>query len=460
MLAYRQGRERALEKFGAKDFAPGLPSKKETGDLSKLKAGDIVDFVVQRHNAERAGAHHDVRFGTKDTGLFSWATRKDLPKPGDKAISLFQQPVHRYTYKDFEGTIEDGYGKGAVSKKDTGYLLLTRVSPRSVHFTRIDKRGPERFHMVRPEEGKPWLLKNVTLTRPLPFTKEHFKLVKHVGELPEGAIVQPKIDGASELVKIVSPTKVEISSFRTSKETGFPLMHTERVFHGKPKLDIPKKYVGSVLRAELYGVKNKKAILAQELGGLLNSTIQRSIADQKKNKIDLKGMLFDVRQSGNKNVEKLPYSERLDLLRDIVKHLPKSVFHLPETAETPEAAEKMLKEIKSGKNPLTHEGVVVHAPDAEHSRKYKLDVEHDVYITDVFPGEGKYDGHSAGGFHYSLTPKGETVGKVGTGISDSLRKDLWKNKEEYIGRKARVKAQEKFPSGALRAPVLLALHEG
>jgi len=458
MRSYRLGQITALEKFGAEDFAPGLPSKKNLGDVTKLKPGQQVDFVVQQHDAERAGTHHDVRLGTKDTGLFSWATRKELPAPG-KSISLFQQPLHRHEYKEYEGTIEKGYGKGRVSKKDVGHLLITKVSPRSLQFTRTDKRGPERFLLVRPSEDRPWLLKNVTPTKMLPFPKEHYKLVKELKDIPEGAIVQPKIDGASELIKIVAPDKLEISSFRASKHTGFPLVHTERVFHGKQNLDIPKKYVGSVLRGELYGLRDDKAIPPQELGGLLNSTIRKSIGDQADRGVQLKSMLFDIRQVGDKNVTALPYRERLDLLREVIHHLPKNKFHLPDLAETKEDAERMLKKIKEGKNPLTREGVVVHATDASKSQKMKFDVEHDVYITDIFPGEGKHTG-SAGGFSYALTPKGETVGKVGTGLSDALRKELMENKKDYLGRQARVKAQEQLPSGALRAPVLIALHEG
>jgi hypothetical protein len=458
MVPYRFGQEEALEKFGAKDFAPGLPLKKDFGDLTKLKPGQQVDFIIQKHEAERAGTHHDVRFGTKDTGLFSWATKKELPEPG-KSIALFQQPVHRYEYKEYEGTIEEGYGKGKVSKKDVGQLLITKTSPRSVQFTRTDKRSPERFLLVRPSKDKPWLLKNVTVTKMLPFPKEHYRLVKTPQDLPAGSIAQPKIDGASELIKIVAPDKLEISSFRASKGTGFPLIHTERVFHGKQDLDIPQKYVGSVIRGELYGLRDGKAIPPQELGGILNATIQNSIEAQADKKVKLKSMLYDVRQVGSKKVTELPYTERLDLLREVVKHLPKEKFHLPETATTQDAAEKMLKEIKAGKNPLTREGVVVHAPEAAASSKFKFGVEHDVYIREVFPGEGKYV-KDAGGFHYSFTPKGEIVGKVGTGLSDEFRKDLWKNKSYYVGQKARVKAQEQLPSGALRAPVFLALHEG
>lgn len=449
--AYQLGKEAAF-----KDYAPGLPAKTNFGDIESLKPGMVTDFVVQVHDAERAGKHRDVRLGTKATGLLSWATKKELPAPG-KTIALFRQPVHRHSYGKFEGTIEDGYGKGKVTLEDAGKLLLTRVSPRSLQFSRIDRRGIERFRMVRPEEGKPWMLTNVTPTERPPHDKEHYKLKRELGALPAGAVVQPKVDGASVLVTVKAPNKIELTSFRMSKGTGYPIVHTERVLDPAKKLDLPKSLVGSVLRGEIYGVRDGRAIPPAELSGILNSTVENALVAQKN--VKLKTMLFDVRKAEGKDVSKLPYKERLEQLRAFVKHFPASVFHVPETATTQAAADKMLADIKAGKNPLTREGVVVHAPEHAASRKVKLTDEHDVFIKEIFAGEGKHKGR-AGGFTYSMKKNGPEVGRVGTGFPDALRKELWDAKEEYKGRRARVQAQEVLPSGALRAPVLISLHEG
>ena len=116
------------EKKGAADYAPGLPAKKDFGPLERLRVGQMLDYIVQAHNAERAGPHHDIRFGDKDTGLFSWASRKGVPAPGEKRLAV-QQPVHRHEYKDFEGEIPEGYGKGTVKKHTEGQVLITKVDP-------------------------------------------------------------------------------------------------------------------------------------------------------------------------------------------------------------------------------------------------------------------------------------------------------------------------------------------
>jgi len=58
-----------------------------------------------------------------------------------------------------------------------------------------------------------------------------------------------------------------------------------------------------------------------------------------------------------------------------------------------------------------------------------------------------------------LKPGGDPVGKVGTGFSSEVRKQMMESPDDFIGRVARIRAQEQFPSGAYRAPAFLALHE-
>jgi hypothetical protein len=454
-----------VEKLADADFAPGLPKKTEYGKVESLKAGEFVDFIVQKHEAEKAGTHFDVRIGTPQTGLLSWATRKNMPKPGER-IALFQQPVHRHEYGQFEGEITEGYGKGKVTKHDEGRLLVSKISPNALHFTLGHKKFPERFVLVRPrEEGdKRWLLMNTTPTEPIPYKKLHYtKIDPEKAEgilegLQPGSSVQAKIDGAASLTKLMDD-KLEVVSYRASKQTGGPIIHTERLFKGQPvKVTIPKEYVGSVLRGELYGTRKGKAIPPQELGGILNASLVNAVEKQDDKGTKLKQMLFDVQQIGKKPTAGMPYEERMEELKKIVKLLPPEHFELPEEAKTPEEAIKLFRRIKSGKDPLTHEGIVIHRPHLK-PVKAKFMEDHDVYIAGFFPGGGKYKGKAVGGFKYSLRPGGPIVGEVGTGFSDKLRKEMYENPGDFMGRVAKVRAQEKLPSGALRAPALLSLHE-
>jgi len=444
--------------------AVGLPDPQNYGDLSKIAPGQLVDWVVQKHKAERAGTHFDVRFGTPDTGLYSWAVRKGLPQPGQKHLAVMQ-PIHSHDYKDFKGEISEGYGKGTVERHDLGQVLITKTTPDAIHFTTAHRRFPERYVLIKPKTGRNWLLLNATKTEPTPYEKVHYKLVPQekaeqvLSNLQPGSSAQAKIDGAAALVQLYKD-HFDVLSYRTQKHTGWPIVHTERVFGSRPQIDIPKQYQGQVLRGELYGIgPDGKPIPPHKLGGLLNASIAKSLSDQQANKAKLKVMLFDImNKQTHKHQLEVPYEQRMQQTRQVGSVLPKDTFHYPEEAKTPEEANSLFGRVSAGTEPLSVEGVVVHPPTGA-PQKIKLRDEHDVYVREFFPGMGKYQGTGIGGFRYSHEPEGQIVGEIGTGFSDEERQQMFKQPNDYIGRIARVSAQEKKPSGALFAPSYLSMHE-
>jgi hypothetical protein len=455
------------------DDAKGIPDRQDYGRLEQLAPGQLLTFLRQRHDAARAGVHEDIRLGDKDKGLFSWAARKGLPKPGKKHLAV-QQPLHSFDYKDFQGTIPKGsYGAGTVKKEHEGPVLITKVSPGEIHFTDAKSRHPSRF-LLKQTKDKNWLLINTTKTEAIPHAKLHYakipaeKAEEVLGKLEPGSSAQAKVDGAASLSQLLA-NHAEVISYRTPKTRadsgspdGLPIVHTERFFHGRPTIKLPSGLSGTVLRGELYGQNQAtgKVIPPQELGGLLNSGVAKSITDQKARGVQLKNMVFDIQQLGKKPIGlDTPYAERLQKVRDVLKHLPATHFHAPEEAKTPEEAVKLWKDVTTGKHHLTHEGVVVHPATGKPFKIKKLE-EHDVHIRDFFPGKGKYEGTGVGGFRYSMTPDGPVLGEVGTGLSDELRQQMHKSPREFVGRIAKVRAQGAFPgSGALRGPALLSLHE-
>lgn len=472
--------------------APGLPDPTQYGDLSKLRAGQLIDWIVQHHQARRAGPHYDVRFGTPDTGMFSWASRKGLPEPGQKRLAI-RQPLHSTEYNQFEGEIPSGYGAGTVKKHDEGQVLITKADQNSIHFTLAHKRYPERFVLLKPKMGddKKWLMINTTPTQPVPYEKAHYTKVEPekvegiLDNLKPGSSTQAKIDGAASLTKLLKD-KIEIMSYRASKVHGGPILHTERVFHTLPKVNVPKEYIGSVLRGELYGQRDvngqHQTILPQELGGILNSAVGKSIQRQQDQNVRLRNLVFDVDQFGRKGIDPnvVPYQQRLSYARDILgkingpgmggdrqtidagySPLDRGVLHTPEVtgeASTAPAAKQLWHQIVNKQNPYTSEGIVIH-PETGKPIKSKLTDEHDVYVRGMFPGRGKYENNAVGGFVYSHEPTGPIVGEVGTGFSDQTRADMFTNPSDYVGRIAKVRSQTKHPSGALRAPAFLAMHE-
>jgi len=84
-------------------------------------------FVVQLHDAERAGKHFDLRLEAYDSEsrqcvLISWATRKldQLMSGKVSRVGLFRTEDHELKWLTFKGEIREGYGKGIVKILDRG----------------------------------------------------------------------------------------------------------------------------------------------------------------------------------------------------------------------------------------------------------------------------------------------------------------------------------------------------
>jgi hypothetical protein len=444
--------------------ALGIPDRDVYGDpLAGLSAGQLADWVVQKHKAERAGEHYDIRLGTPETGLYSWVSRKGIPAPGEKRLAI-SQPIHAHGYKDFQGEISSGYGKGQVARHDLGQVLITKVEPNAIHFTTAHRRFPERYVLIKPKTGRNWLMINTTKTTPIPYEKVRYTLVQPdkaqavIASMQPGSSAQAKIDGAAALVQLYKD-HFDVLSYRRQKHTGWPIIHTERIFGGRPQVEIPPQYRNQTLRGELYGVDpTGKVIPPYQLGGLLNASIAKSLKDQQAIGVKLKVLLFDIMNKRHQHQLGVPYEQRLTKTKQVGSVLPGNTFHYPEEAKTPEEARALLSQVASGQHPLSAEGIVIHPPKGKPS-KIKLRDEHDVYIREFFPGMGKYTNVGVGGFRYSFTPKGPIVGEVGTGLTDEQRMDMYKNPDIYLGRIARVSAQAQRPSGALFAPSFISLHE-
>lgn len=446
----------------------GIPDKLDFGALSALESGSfLATFVLQKHLAERAGKHYDIRIGTPETGLLSWASRKGIPeKPGEKRL-LIQQPLHEYSYKDFSGEIKEGYGKGKV-ETELGTVLINKVENNKLIFTRADLREPQRFALIHvPKYGKDkWLLINITPNKPHGIDKSYYKSISMaeareiIKNLKPHSTVSAKLDGARSLIKL-SDDLIEIYSQRTST-SGKPIIYTEKVFEGLPEVNIPDSLKDAVLVGELIGIRpDGTAIPSNELSGLLNSTLERAIKEKRKKDIEFIIFLFDIARKKGLDLNKLLPDEKIKLLYEIRDQLPdniKKYLKVIDVAYDSREGEKLLNEIVKNMHSLTREGIIIATPEATY--KAKVTPEFDVYIRAIFLGKGKYFNKGAGGFYYSLTPDGPIVGKVGTGFDDNMRKDMWLYPENYIGRKARVRATEMYPSGALRHPSFISLHEG
>lgn len=449
------------------EFAPGIPAARGIEPLptvSKAKPEEWT-LAVQRHFADVAGEHLDFRLIDPKDRAHSWAIpRATLPKPGDPAVLAVPQPTHTGTYARTEGLISEGYGKGRVK--------LERLEPIDVHhasnegstrlrFNAYTSRGPEEFAIVDTGRGNQ-LLVNKTVTRE---RAPHLPL----GEKPAlssvesskvdfsnaDEVMMPKFDGAHALLDFGKPGSTpRVYSYRIPKRHSAGLIeHTHKVPFLMER-EVPRELKGTTLRAELVALDGQgKALPATTLGGMLNAAVPKSREKQKELGATLMPMPFDVVRYRGKDVSTLPFAARLEILRTVSKA---TGLPAPETAATPREKRELLRTVGEGQHPLTNEGVVLRTLDASApAAKVKFRPDYDVYVRGVAPSIAK---GRAGGFTYSLTPRGPIAGNVGTGFDHATLRDMLESPKKYVGRAAKVQAEKQFESGALSKPSFIEWH--
>ena len=429
---------------------PGLPDRSDYGDLSRLRPDEIYTLVRQDHRAQAAGRHEDLRIGDPG-GLQSWAVPKFLPEVENVKRLAIQQPLHTWSYKDFQGRLKHGYGKGLVTKLEESPVVMLKNTGDHLMFTRGDTKDAPIYSMIRTKNGA-WLLSIKRKDQPpeiRSYSKEHFKSIP-VDKVPElvanGATVVPKIDGAGALA-VLGKDGVRVFGINSNKAGDKP-EYTDLI-GGLRGIGVPEDLRGTVLRGEVFGQRNGRSIPPQELSGILNSTTRNALYKRKGDGIKLLMAGLALNRNGVDEYDQQRVS-------DIISRLNSDKLALMPSYGGDKALE-LLRRIGAGQSPLTSEGVVVHQP-GQRPVKAKFTDDSDVVIRDIFPADTKSDSR-AGGFSYSLPGSAKVVGNVGTGFSHALLREMLANPGAFIGRTARIKSQGQYGSGAYRAPSFIAMKE-
>ena len=112
-------------------------------------------FVIHRHEAEKAGLHHDIRLEYKGV-LQSWAIPKLLPQDDKKRLAIKVED-HSLKWIDMEGRIKEGYGKGNVYIFDTGVYYPIFRSDFKIVIGLRGRRINEIYTLKLMEDNK-WLI--------------------------------------------------------------------------------------------------------------------------------------------------------------------------------------------------------------------------------------------------------------------------------------------------------------
>lgn len=156
----------------------------------------------------------------------------------------------------------------------------------------------------------------------------------------------------------------------------------------------------------------------------------------------------------------ITYTDRLKLLRTVIANIAdrKRIIDAPtdKVNSAAEAIEIYKEHLKAG-----YEGSMLKAVEGKYQWKrvsiksgemikLKPFKDEDLEIVDIVEGEGKYEG-SLG----SIVVRGNNVAdtSVGSGFTDADRKEIWDNKNKYIGKTAQIKYFEISEDKVLRFPI-------
>jgi len=378
-------------------------------------------LVIQEHAADKAGKHFDIRIDLGNKAV-SFATKKGLPTKG-KPVELFRQPDHVVSYMDWEGEIPKGeYGAGKVVKSidlpivvksSSGYINLTIPSG--------EQKGN---YVLMKKNDKEWLAVKKNDLDHYWSPKPKYKEIPVSEDDSDKYFATEKIDGA-HFIAVVNPNGISFTSQRKNKD-GDLITKEDNVPHLRD-LKLPSKYHGMIIRGELWHDKGFNT-----LSGILNS-LPRNAVEQQNAKGLVRYAPFKI-EKGPDGSEGMTYEEQYSLLKELSKDLP-YYFEPPKKAE--HGFKALFDEVGNAKG----EGVVLVHKDTGDNIKMKHRFDYDLRIDSFTSGTGKYDQRAIGAINL-VDKNGKPAGKVGTGLSDALRIDMYKNPDRYIGKIVRVTSRK------------------
>ena len=445
------------------DLGPGVPERK-ISPLPEVKKPETWEISAHPHNAIKSKMHVDLRLANPKTGIahsFVLPGKDKLPSPGEmcRVIPTYD---HSADYLDYTGPITSTYGKGEVikgrrTKADVYHMEPTEEPGTKIRFNLYDGPNPEEFSIRK--DGNNWFLHNKTLTRDrrpdLPSEKLTMKEVgiDTIDPMDKDQVLMPKLDGSSGIIDLQAGRCPRVFSYRVGKVSQTGLIEHTHKLRDLLNHKVPDSLDNTVLRGEIIGLKNNKAVPAEQLAGLLNSKVWESRRKQDEEKIKLQVFPFNVVKYHGKNAENELFHVKQNILAEVKRAVPE-LEHVPMIHDPKEKA-FLLNSIKSKGYPLTEEGVVVVGPDGVKAIKAKLLPDYDAYIRKIHPaisGETGEEHNRAGSVSYSWSPNGPIVGQFG-GFKHEEARNMLANPDQYIGRVAKVTARKVFkgPDGGLGA---------
>lgn len=115
-------------------------------------------FVIQKHYAEKAGEHLDLRLENDEGAMSSWAIPKHKLPSGKERLLAVKTEDHPVSYNKFEGDIPKGeYGAGKVEIYDSGTYEELEGRQNKIVF-RLKGKKEKNIYKIFKTDGKKWMI--------------------------------------------------------------------------------------------------------------------------------------------------------------------------------------------------------------------------------------------------------------------------------------------------------------
>ena len=425
-------------------------SESQFAKINTLDTPTSVRYVVQQHDAKRAGSHWDLRLHHQGTSL-SWAIPKGrLPLVGQRGVLAIRQPDHEEAFSDWEGHIAEGeYGHGDVSKAAEGVadiLKIDRQRGQTLIHMRLHGDLQGDYTLIQTND-KQWLW-NAKAYQPLPEVKRHTFVVKNAEQIDriedecEGrCIAEVKVDGHHEIIH-VTDHGLRLASHRLGKNSGVPIEHSDKVPHLRD-VRMPQ-YEGTRMHGELY-IKGQSAAT---VGGVLNSKVLRARDLQDRLGL-IQVKVFDMPVFGKHgDISTWPYERRRLFATALLGRTGSPHIHYVRGQKSGFLA--FYARTVAGQlfrySRVPNDGIVVKRLDAPYQEDgfpwYKLKPSDSRDLTVIGVTEGRNGMSGTMGALTVLRPDGQTV-QVGTGFKRTQRDWIWEHRDDVVGDVAKVKFHER-----------------
>lgn len=428
----------ALAAYLAKRDAAKTPEPMPS--TAYVAAGGEPRFVIQEHHA--SSLHYDLRI-ERDGVLISWAVPKGIPESTDRNHLAVMTEPHPLEYLDFEGEIPRGeYGAGSMTVWDTGTVTLEKWRDDEVIGTFTGqpggRLGSARLALIRTGgegEKSQWLLhrmkessaraaprrpasQTIVDDEPPPTSFSPMLAESGTPGLARGsdAWAEIKWDG----IRAIGTWADGRFTLRARSGTDITARYPELTADGAPHLPAADAVVdGEIVAFDAQG-RPSFTRLQNRMHLTRGREIEREVV-----RTPITYMLFDLMRLDGHDLTRMPLRQRRELLEQLASDLDAPI-QVPPVFDDVDAAVRMSRQ-HGLEGVVTKDPESVYRPGARSTDWLKLKNTRmqEVVIIGIRPGQGnRRDGIGSLLLAVSDDDALRYVGRVGTGLTDRMLRDL------------------------------------